>query len=138
MVGSSIFVESWWSMELAFSERRPRKLEEEQELGCGCRKARRQVFLHTHRTESECLCNPIICNSVPALNNPSIPKVNVPLKYHLLLFLLPCLVCLSACVNEAKKWMKWHLINKQGLLSGRHSFHRFNLLEAQILFGLGN
>lgn len=49
VVGSSILVESWWSMELAFSERRPRKLEEEQELGRGCRKAQRQVFLHTHR-----------------------------------------------------------------------------------------
>lgn len=40
-VGSSILVESWWSMELAFSEGRPREPEEQQELGRGCRKALR-------------------------------------------------------------------------------------------------
>lgn len=36
------------SMELAFSEGRPKKLKEEQELGYGCRKLKRQIFLHAH------------------------------------------------------------------------------------------
>ena len=35
----SMPVDTWWSRELAFSERRPRQLEEGQELQCGSRKS---------------------------------------------------------------------------------------------------
>ena len=49
VVGSRILVEAYWSMELAFSECRPRELKEDQELGHGCRKLKRQMFLtRTH------------------------------------------------------------------------------------------
>lgn len=78
VVANDILVESCRLMELAFSERRPKEAAVGTGTrGRGCRKAWRQVFLRAHKLNDWkwiCLCKPIICTAVPALNNPSLPK----------------------------------------------------------------
>lgn len=98
VVGSNILVESWWSIELPVSECRPRKVEEQQELGVG--KFRDKYFdTHTPHLKVNVYIQPYNLPLSPCPKQPSSPKRKSPFEVERQELLL------SVSVNQVRVYM---------------------------------